>query len=418
MVLPRKVTGFILGCIALLAISGAARADVALPLSILSEANNEFATDLYGKLSTKSGNLFFSPYSIATALDMAFVGAKNDTATEIATMLHFEHLQASDNANMLRTTLLENIKKHELLDRTQQDGMELHVANALWGKEGYPFKPDFIADIHDNFSSPFTPIDFSNEPAARGKINDWVEYQTKGKIKDLIAPGVLDPGSSRLVLTNAIYFKAAWAEQFEKAATQKSVFHVTPNQTIPTDMMNKVGYFSLARLDGFRLLNIPYKSNEASMIILLPDRADGIATIENSLTGEKIESWINQAKPIHVALSLPKFKVTDSFMLKDQLVALGMKRAFYAGLADFTGIADVPNDPLYINAVIHKAFIDVDEEGTEAAAATAVLMTANAAAPGQPESFVADHPFLYMIRANHTGDILFIGRLVDPASES
>jgi len=386
----------------------------------LAQSANAFATDLYAQLRRQPGNFFFSPHSIATALSMTFVGARGDTSTEMARVLHLEQLHSEnrDAALPLRRLVLERYaKQRQLLNEPVQNGLELHVANGLWAKANYPLNPDFIKAIKESFNGSLEPVDFNNEPAARKKINGWVSDQTRDKIRNLIGPGVLTP-DTRLVLTNAIYFKAAWEERFLKEATVKEKFHVSINKDVDAEMMKQTHFFRLAKLEGFRLLVIPYRHNEASMVVLLPDKVNGLADLETSLTAETLASWVESSKSVRVALSLPKFKKTSVFDLNNPLITLGMKKAFAVGQADFTGIANVAGERLYIGLVIHKAFVDVNEEGTEAAAATAATIRASSAMPpAEPVPFVADHPFVYIIRSNRTGDILFMGRLTDPTEQ-
>jgi serpin B len=401
-------------------VSGSFEEGTLMDAKKLAQSENAFATDLYAQLRQQPGNFFFSPHSIATALSMTFVGARGETSTEMAKVLHLEDLHAENRGATLplwRLVLERYAKQRKLLNEPLQDGLELHVANGLWAKANYPLNPEFVKAIKESFDGSLEPVDFRNEPAARKKINGWVSDQTRDKIRNLIGPGVLTP-DTRLVLTNAIYFKAAWEEQFRKEATMNEKFHVSVNKDVDAETMKQTHFFSLAELEGFKLLVIPYKHNEASMLVLLPDKVDGLADLERSLTAEKLTSWVEKSKSVRVALSLPKFKNTSAFDLNNPLITLGMGKAFAVGQADFTGIANVPGEPLYIGLVIHKAFVDVNEEGTEAAAATAAAMRATAAMrPAEPVPFVADHPFVYIIRSNRTGDILFMGRLTDPTEQ-
>jgi serpin B len=383
----------------------------------LAEAQNRFATDLYAQLRERQGNLFFSPESIATAMTMTYIGAKEETAVEMANVLHIMDLRPEnqDAALPLRTLVLERYAEQvKLFSEQQENGLELHTANALWVKANYPLNLNFVKDVKDSFSATLEPVDFRNEPAARNRINDWVADQTSSKIQNLIAPGLLNP-DTRLVLTNAIYFKAAWEEQFRKGNTKTERFHVSSVKDVDVEMMKQTHFYSLAELEGFRLLNITYEKNQASLLVLLPNEVDGLAALEGSITSEKLALWIEKTKSVSVALSLPKFKLSSKFELNSALRALGMKKAFMAGQANFTGIASVPGEPLYIGLVIHQAFVDVKEEGTEAAAATAVIAPTAAPRPAEPVSFVADRPFVYIIRNNRTGSILFMGRLADPS---
>lgn len=383
----------------------------------LAQSQNAFATDLYAQLHQHPGNLFFSPQSIATALSMTFIGAKGDTSTEMAKALHLQDLR-SDNQNTtltLRSLVLEAYaKQRKLFNEPPQDGLELHLANGLWVKANYPLNSEFIKAITESFEGSLEPVDFSNETAARKKINGWVSDQTSDKIQNLIGPNAIT-ADTRLVLTNAIYFKAAWETQFRKEASRQEKFHVSRNKDVDAEMMEQTHFFGLAELEGFKLLVMPYKGGEASMLVLLPDKVDGLADLERSFNAENLASWLEKNRSVRVALSLPKFKNTSTLNLNNTLITLGMKKAFIVGQADFTGIANVPAEPLYIGLVMHKAFVDVNEEGTEAAAATAVSMRAGSARrPAEPFPFVADHPFVYIIRSNRTGDILFMGRLTDP----
>lgn len=386
----------------------------------LARLQNVFAAKLYSRLSQHPGNLFLSPQSIASALSMTFLGARGDTAAEMAEVLDLKGLEPTGSnatGSSLRSLVLDTYaSQYHLLNEPQKEGLELHIANALWVKANYLLKPDFIKGIKQGFGSGLEAVDFSNAPVASKKINDWVSDQTKGKIMDLISPAMLTP-DTRLVLTNAIYFKAAWEEQFRKEATAKEKFHVSPGKDVDARMMKQVRFFKLARLEGFKLLEIPYKGRQASLLVLLPDKVDGLADVEKSLTAQNLDSWLKKSESARVSLSLPSFKNTSRFDLNEALSAMGMKKAFVAGRADFTGIADKPDEPLFIGMVVHKAFIDLNEEGTEAAAATALTMRAGAAMrQAEPVPFVADHPFLYMIRDNRTGGILFIGRLADPSA--
>jgi serpin B len=414
------VVALLLLCLLSVPPAGAVEPRPSVDAETLARSQNAFATDLYAQLCRWQGNLFFSPYSIASAMSMIFVGARGDTATEMVRALHLGILGSKDHDAIpaLQVRVLDGYaKQREFLNAPRQEGLELHVANALWGKADYALNSEFVRGIKESFDGNLERVDFSNEAAACKRINGWVSDQTREKIRDLIGPGALTP-DTRLVLTNAIYFKAAWQEQFQKGATRKETFHVSLGKDVDVDMMKQTRFLALAQLDGLRLLVIPYRNNEASMLVLLPDRVDGLAALEKSLTAEKLTSWVKKSQSVRVALSLPKFKNTSKFDLNNPLMALGMRKAFTAGQADFTGIAQVPAEPLYVGLVIHKAFVDVNEDGTEAAAATAVAMRAGSAMrPAEPVPFVADHPFVYIIRANRTGEILFMGRLSDPTEQ-
>ncbi len=377
----------------------------------LTQAENAFALDLYGKLRQQPGNLFFSPYSIATAIGMAYAGAKGGTAAEIANVLHLDLLR-QPGAD-LPTAFLQAARQQQNL-AAQTAGFEFTTANALWGAENYPFNPPYIASIETDFGGHPEAVDFGDEPATRAKINAWVAAQTHGKIQNLIGPGILS-AQTRLVLTNAIYFKAGWASPFDKTATDQQPFHVSAADTVSAAMMHRTGYFTLTQAPNARILSLSYRDDAASMVIILPDHGDGLAAVEAALTPQNLDSWLAQGQPVNVALALPKFRNAGALDLGDVLMALGMRRAFMPGQADLTGIASDSKHRLYIGGVIHQAFISVDEQGTEAAAATAIGigMTAIMQAP-PPIPFIADHPFIYLIRDDQSGRILFMGRVTDP----
>jgi serpin B len=380
----------------------------------LAQAESAFAIDLYGQLGQQPGNLFFSPYSVSTALGMVFEGAKGATASEIAQVLHLDLLGKNPAAD---TALLQAVEQQPLLADAQASGFELHAANAIWGAQNYPFNQAFIANIKTGFGGNLEPVDFSDSAAATGRINNWVADQTQGKIQNLISPGVLT-ADTRLVLTNAIYFRAHWAEPFDKSGTRQQTFHVAPGKDVTISMMHMTDHFDLATADGVKILTIPYEYNAASMVIILPDSQNGLAAIESGLTPEKLNNWLSASQSTLVQLALPKFTARSTFGLNAVLQKLGMKQAFDRSNADFSGIANLPGRRLFISDVIHQAYIGVDEEQTEAAAATAIIMDeATASEPdlNKPVPFIADHPFIYLIRANQSGAILFMGRETDPS---
>jgi serpin B len=372
------------------------------------KGDNEFALDVYAQLRGEEGNLFFSPYSISTALAMTYAGARGQTADEMAKTLHFtldqEHLHPAMGA-LIR----------ELNDPGKPSGYQLSVANALWGQKGQPFRKDFLDLTRTDYGAGLHEVDFARATeAARKTINTWVEQQTRDKIKELLKPGILDP-DTRLVLTNAIYFKGDWVYQFDKKRTHQADFHVTEKQTVQVPLMsmtNEKGEFKYLKGDDFQALELPYAGKHLAMVLFLPDKLDGLAEFEKGLTAAKLDGWIGQLKPTkEVFVALPKFKMTKEFSLKDMLTKMGMRQAFDPDKADFSGI-DGSRD-LYISAVIHKAFVDVNEEGTEAAAATAVVIKPTAVR--LTPRFQADHPFLFLIRDNRSGSILFLGRVADPS---
>ncbi len=368
------------------------------------QGNDAFAFDLYAQLAGQRGNLFFSPYSLSTALAMTYAGARGETAAEMARTLHFPVKQEE-----LHPAFARLIK--ELDGKGQQRPFELHSANALWGQKGYPFLPEFITLTKASYGAGLREVDFVNAAdGARRTINEWVEQETRQKIKDLVPPGVLTP-LTRLVLTNAIYFKAPWQDQFSKYATKEEDFRLTADQKVTVPMMHQMKAFNY--LDGgtFQLLEMPYKGRAQSMVVLLPKAVDGLAGLEKSLNARNLDAWLGKCQSQQVKVAFPRFKITQEFELNKTLGAMGMPLAF-SKRADFSGM-DGRQD-LYISNVLHKAFVDVNEEGTEAAAATGVVAGVKSAPPRPQQEFRADHPFVFLLRDTGTGSILFMGRVTNP----
>lgn len=384
---------------------------------VVVEGNNEFALALFAELRAREGNLFFSPYSISTALAMAYAGAKGQTETQMAKALHFPASLLVPDKQRFASAFGSIIKG--LNDRGKKGGYELTVANALWGQQGYEFLNEFLELIKTSYDGRLTEVDFvTDTETARKTINAWVEEKTNNKIKDLIAQGVLSK-LTRLVLTNAIYFKGNWARRFKENRTKEAPFTLISGDKIDVPMMNQSEDFGYMETDDFQCLELPYVDNELSMIIFLPKtgevlslpKGEGLAEFEKKLTTENLSQWLDGLHECKVVVSIPKFKVTDEFSLASVLKSMGMTDAFMSDVADFSGMNGKKD--LFISAVVHKAFVNVDEEGTEAAAATGVVMSMSAG-PRQIPVFRADHPFLFVIRDNQSGSILFIGRVMNP----
>jgi serpin B len=405
----------------------------------VAEANNAFAADLYAKLSAAEGNLFFSPFSIETALAMTSAGASGNTAAEMIRVLNvvgpINQREGTAPVHKAFGAFLKDLNAEKGADGRPR-AIQFSAANALWGQKGLEFLPDFLKLVKDSYGAGLSNLDFAKDAeGARQTINAWVEKATRDKIKDLLKPSMLSP-DTRLVLTNALYFKGAWAEKFEKRATQEAPFqaaglaigdgplkteYAIVYQPKPVPMMHRTdsyGYFEEERFQGLKL---PYVGNELSMVILLPKKVswvfegktlDALKSLEKELTPKSLEAWMAKFRTRKVDVSLPRFKVTQEFELSKTLAAMGMKDAFDANAADFSGMTGKKD--LFIAAVAHKAFVAVDEEGTEAAAATAVVMDLALAAPETPAVFKADHPFIFMIRHEKSGAILFMGRVNDP----
>ena len=363
-------------------------------------ANNKFAFDLYSELDkSEQGNIFYSPYSISAALAMTYEGAKGQTADEMKSVFHFPE------SNILRPNFAAIYNEINKKDKPYK----LSTGNALWAQQDYKFLDEYLSTVEKYYGGKAANLDFARETEkSRQTINTFIEEQTNNKIKDLIPQGVLDT-STRLVLTNAIYFKGTWTWEFDKSDTSEQDFKTTPTNVVKTPMMymkNDKAKFNYADVGDLQILELPYKGEEISMLILLP--TDNLDTIELSLTAEKLEEWKSQMKEDKLdAIYLPKFEFDTKYFMKETLSKMGMPTAF--GNADFSGMDGTKS--LFIDAVIHQAFVKVDEEGTEAAAATAVIMAESAAM--QRKIFRADHPFIFIIQERETGNILFLGRVVD-----
>jgi serpin B len=380
----------------------------------VAEGGNHFALDLYARLGREPGNLFFSPFSISTALAMTYAGARGVTASEMEQVLHFPTDVTDLHAlydELLRTTMPPT--GPTTAEDVETAGYRLSVANRLWGQRGFQFLTEFIKTMMQNYGAGLETLDFAGaSEAARQTINRWVEEQTEDRIKDLIPAGVLTPDVV-LVLTNAIYFYGKWAAQFPSERTSPEPFYVAPDRPAEVQMMHVDQEFAYASLDGLDILELPYQGGDLSYLALLPKDLDGLPQVEKELTPEKLTDWLASLAPANVHVSLPKYRLSSWFDLAKVLSDMGMQSAF--GQADFSGMTG--RKDLFISAVVHKAFVDVQEEGTEAAAATGVIMKKTSVSEPKPwVDFRADHPFLFLIRDNRSGSILFMGRFVDPIS--
>ena len=369
---------------------------------IIIDGNTRFAFDLYQKLKAANPgeNIFISPFSISTALAMTYTGARGETEKQMAQTLHFSLPQKPlHQAFSSLQTSLQNSK-----------GYELAIANRLWGQKGYPFLPDFLKFIDAHYQGGFEAVDYRQDPQGVLKIiNQWVEVKTKAKIKNLLSEQDIN-SLTRLVLTNAIYFKGSWQAQFKPQNTIKAPFYLEDGKTASTSLMSQTDKFKYLDANTFEALELPYSGDRLSMLVLLPQKGTELGKLEKMLTLENLRAWRSSMQEMNMRVFLPKFKTESRFLLNEPLITLGMKDAFDERLADFSGI--MGKKDLYISKVIHKAFVDVNEEGTEAAAATAVVM----ATKSMPMEFVfrADHPFIFAILDKQSGSVLFLGRLMKP----
>jgi len=363
---------------------------------------NAFGLALYRQIRSEKGNLFFSPSSIHTALAMTYAGARGNTAAQMAKTLSYGEGKEFFSAY------------GKVLARTaagKDAAYEFSIANAVWLQRDKPFLEPFLTLNTDHFKAGLFDVDFRRQfEAARGRINKWVEGKTKEKIKDLLPPGSLD-ALTRMVLTNAIYFKGDWASQFKKTATRDMDFRVAPGRTVKVPMMFQSGTFSYTATDEVQAIKMPYKGDDLSMVVLLPTKPGGLSGLDASLTVKSLDAAIARLRrPQKVLTYFPRFKAEHKMQMKPILTKMGMPEAF-STKADFSGMTG--SQDLLIDDVYHKAFVKVDEEGTEAAAATAVVVRTRSARP-RPLVFKADHPFLFLIRHEKTGMILFIGRITEP----
>lgn len=372
---------------------------------------NAFGVDMYGKLASRSDNMVFSPASISIAFSMTQAGARGETAQEMARVFHFDEVEGDVSQGF--ASLLADWS-------IAQERLELAVANRLFGDAKVDYEGSFLELTRKSYGAPLEEMDFRGAPEpARRRINEWVEKRTHDRIRDLIVVGGIDP-STRLVLVNAIYFKAAWLDEFSEHATRNEPFTRLDGTKIEVPMMHGTSSMRSAVRpeDGLKVIEIPYVGGRFSLTVIVPDRHDGLPALEAELSAARIAAWVGAATPGRVELALPKFRIEPDgpVLLSRTLGQLGLQIAFDPARADFTGIAPA-SEQLALTEAFHKAFIDVDERGTEAAAATAVGMRAGTAPPSEPPPVIrVDRPFLYLVRDIDSGAILFMGRVVDPSA--
>jgi len=379
-------------------------------LALLVEGNTAFAFNLYQALKEKDGNLFYSPHSISVALAMTYAGARGDTAEQMAATLQF--LLEQDRLHPAFNWLdAELAKRGEGAQGKDGEGFRLNIVNAIWGQKDYSFLADFLDVLAVNYGAGLRILDFINETEkSRLTINEWVSDRTEDRIKDLIPQGAID-ALTRLVLTNAIYFNAAWTYPFDEDVTANGPFYLLDGGQVTVPMMRLTESFGYTEGEGYQAVELLYDGDELSMVIMLPE--DGqFEVFEKGLQADKVSDIIGDLQPAQVALTMPKFEFDSEFSLKDMLAEMGMPSAF-SEAADFSGMTGTRD--LCISEVLHKAFVSVDEAGTEAAAATAVIV-GETSVPAEPVEVTIDRPFIFLIRDIETGAILFVGRVLNPAA--
>ncbi|XP_045904507.1 leukocyte elastase inhibitor-like [Micropterus dolomieu] len=378
----------------------------------LSKANTSFSLALLQKLGDddKTANVFYSPFSISSALAMVLLGARGNTAKQMSESLKTKDLQ--DDVHVSFAQLLSELNKADA-------PYALSVANRLYGEQSYQFIEDFLGKTKKHYKAELEPLDFkTSSESARVHINSWVEKQTQGKIKDVLAQGAVD-NMTRLVLVNAMYFKGSWNKPFEKIDTRDAQFRLNKNDTKPVKMMYQDTNFPLTSISeaNCQILEMPYKGKELSMLIFLPneleDSTTGLEKLEKTLTYENFVEWTrpDMMNDIEVQVGLPRFKMEEKYDMKNVLISMGMVDAFDVASSDFSGMS--PANDLVLSKVVHKAFVEVNEEGTEAAAATGVSIQLQCLRLVSAR-FIADHPFLFFIRHNPSMSILFAGRYCSP----
>lgn len=374
----------------------------------LVDGNNSFALDLYQAVRPESGNLVFSPYSISIALAMTYAGARGETEAQMENVLHFALGQPPTHYafNALDLGLTQ---RGEAVGEDQQP-MKLNIANSVWAEQTYPFLQEFLDTLAVNYGAGIFLADFIDQfEPARLAINDWVGERTEDRIKDLLPENSINP-NTRMVLVNAIYFKADWLEQFDADSTRDGVFHLLDGSTSTVEMMNNGVYVPYMQGSGYQAVELPYAGGTAAMNIIVPD-AGNFEAFESSFGKETYDRIIYGMQPVSVELGLPKFEFDRAIGLSNTLKDMGMPDAFDPDKADFSGMTG--NRDLFVSDVFHKAFVAVDEAGTEAAAATAVIMEVTSA-PMFDVTLQIDRPFIFIIRDTVSGQILFVGRVLNP----
>ena len=369
-------------------------------VSLLVDSLNDFSFDFYKEIvKNEEGNIFFSPYSIFTALSMAYEGARGNTSEEMQNVLNIPQNDSPTLGSFGRI--------YNLLNQNQY-GYTISTANAFWAHKDYIFLEEYIGLLENFYMAEANELDFSKNIEAAEIINDWIEEKTNDKIKDMIKPDMLSD-LTKLVLTNAIYFKGLWDSPFNPEMTYETDFELLSGETVKINMMSdpKDSFFNYSETDSLQILELDYKGDDLSMIVILP-KVNNITLAESSMNFENFSNWKNELYEVDINVEIPQFKFETKYSLNGLLNDMGIIDAFIPGVADFSGMDGTKN--LFISRALHQAYIEVNEKGTEAAAATTIIMELTA----MPSSFIANHPFVFLIQHKETGAILFIGRVMNP----
>ena len=370
-------------------------------IDLLVDSLNDFSFDFYNKIAlNEEGNIFFSPYSIFTALSMAYEGARENTSLEMENVLNILQNNSPTLGSFGRIYNLLNQK---------QEGYKISTANAFWAHEDYEFINEYLDLLKKFYMAEANELDFSKNVEAAEIINTWIEQQTNDKIKDMIKPDMLSD-LTKLVLTNAIYFKGLWDSPFNPKMTYETDFRLTTGEIVKVDMMGdpKNSVFNFSETEDLQIIEMGYHGNDLSMLVILP-KENNITSAESRMNFENLSKWKNDLYEKDINVEIPKFKFETKYSLNNILQDMGILDAFIPGAADFSGMDGTKN--LFISKALHQAFVEVNEEGTEATAATTIIMELTAI----PDSFRADHPFVLLIQHKETGAILFMGRVTDPS---
>jgi serine protease inhibitor len=383
-------------------------------METLTRDNNVFAFKMYERLKKGDKNLFFSPYSLSSALAMVYAGARGETEKQMTEALCFTLGQQKLHSSF------KALDSQLMGTEEDRQYVVLNIANSLWSQRGYKLQDSFLNEIKTHYGASVNTVDFKGAPLLAVKdINQWAVEKSKGIFKDLISADQIDK-TTRLILINAAYFKGNWNDRFEAQLTKDAPFHLSSQKSVQIPMMNQNNDFDCAEFASFQMIELPYQGSDISMFVLLPKEIDGIQNLEAQISTKNLKQWMEKLKEREVILSFPKFKMTFHLELKRYLKAIGMVEAFDDSRANFSGISENRREPLYLQEAIQRAYINVDERGTEAAALTYLTAFGGAAptqSPPLPVVFKADHPFVYLIQDKKTGAILFMGRIMDPTAK-